>query len=360
MNSDTNFKAPLSFSTTNVDEAANFLVDNKVEELPTFTESITHAYEPETKRFHITVDNEQLDFTRDAYLEFCGLIGIPGAFADRIPNDLLIQCVDEMLSTSNHKVRFLVRNKNIIVGSRRDNFVSVKPTEFLECASDLISNHAFREANIGDQGTALLFEPLKDSEISPTTGNVQDRFSIGVEFMFGMDFFGRAKSGLVSAYPYSLRHVCINIAGTTPTNPKWQLVETVTRKKNGAYDFYNRLLENYTGERYQAYLNDITERIEKVAGKNLTDFEYDKTYSRLSRLLGKEVSLAIIGIDEEEHEGIMTDIQYKKKKNTFSKEAATELENLDMFELFNSVTAAAKGYNGIDRSRLQAIGGTLL
>lgn len=351
MHSDTHFAPELSFTTPNQKEAVEFLVTHEAEERPIFTESIEHHYNAESKEFQIKAENQELRFTRPAYYEFCAQLGIPNRFAERIPNELLLQCVDEMLSDNNLKVRLIVRDKNIVSGCKRDSYIPVNPREFMEAGQMLFDNHLFREASISDHGTSFLFEPLTEQIITPSTQNVDDKFNVGIAFGLGY------QTGLVEAHPYSLRHCCINVAITPSETPKYNLVEKVKRKSGARY--YDRLLENYTSDRYKTYMAELNNRIAKVINRRMTDHEYVRAFTPLNRMLGKEVSFALIGIDEDRHKEIMAEVAFKKAKDNWDKNVK-ELEDLDVFEVFNSITAAAKGYNGLDRVRMQSIGGSLL
>lgn len=352
MHSDTVFSPALNYTSPDLTAVRDFLKVHETEERPCFTEAIKHHYDEAARRFGIMADGQALAFTREAYLEFCSVLGIPGKFADRIPNDLLTRNVEEMLDDNNQKVRLLIRDGNIVSGVKSDNYVTTNPRSFIEAAEPLLESHLFREASVTDGGTSLLFEPLKEQTIAPDVVKPDDRYNIGIAFDLGY------KVGIVEARPYSLRHVCTNVAISASDAMKHRLVEKLRR--NGSARYYSRLLENYTSEAYKEWMQEVSNRIAKALNEPMTDFGYMATFGSLNKLVGKEVALAIIGVSEDTHDGIILDVNYKKKKGGFSQEDSTAISDLQLYDVFNSVTAAGKGYSGRERVRLQEIGGALL
>jgi len=352
MTSDTKFAQEINWSTQDIKEARDFLATHEVQEVPVFMEALVHSYDAGEKSFRLSAEGQQFRLTRTAYMEFCGTIGIPGKFADRIPNDLLIRCVDEMLDDTNDKVRLLVRDRDVICGVKRDSFIHTNPRDFLSAADGLLNSHQFREANVSDEGTSLLFEPMANQMIAPNVVNPDDRYNIGITFQLGYD------AGLLEAHPYSLRHVCTNVAVTRSEAPKYRLVEKVRRASLGRY--YSRLLENYESDRYVVYTQELSNRIARAINEPLTDWNYVRAFGPTAKLLGKEVALALIGVDEDKHNELMQEIKFKKAREEWRREDSTALDGLALYDVFNSLTAAAKGYSGAERSRLQEIGGELL
>lgn len=352
MTSDTKFAQELNKSLTDIQEARDFLTTHETQEVPVFMEALVHSYDAGEKSFHLSAEGQRFRLTRTAYMEFCQQIGIPGKFADRIPNDLLIRCVDEMLDSTNDKVRLLVRDKDVICGVKRDSYIGTNPRDFLGAADRLLAGHMFREANISDEGSSLLFEPMSGQMIQPSVENLNDRYNIGIAFQIGQS------GGLLEAHPYSLRHVCTNVAVTRSESTKHQLVEKVRRANVNRY--YERLLESYETDRYTVYMQELSNRISRAINEPLTDWNYAQAYGQTAKLLGKEVTLALLGVAEDRHNEIQQEIKTKKLRDKWRREDSTALDELSLYEVFNSVTAAARGYSGLERSRLQEIGGELL
>ena len=229
MNSTTVFAPELNLSTSDPKEALDFVSQHEAQEIPLFTEAIIHRYDETAKEFIIEAESHPYRFTQPAYLEFCHQLGIPERFANKIPNDLLIRCVDEMLAASNEKIRLIVRDQNVIARCQRDTYVATNPREFFQAGEVLFQNHLFREASLSDRGTSILFEPLSGQMIQPNVENPSDQFNVGIAFGLGF------QTGLIEAHPYSLRHVCLNVAITRSEVPKYNLVEKLKRKGSSKY-----------------------------------------------------------------------------------------------------------------------------
>jgi len=126
------------------------------------------------------------------------------------------------------------------------------------------------------------------------------------------------------------------------------------------FGYYNRLVDRYTDSLYQEFLAELDTRLSRLtSGKQLTDIQYDDVFHSLNKIVGKEIALTWIGISPDIHEEIMANIKVKKFRKEFEFKNASDLE-IDPYNLFNHITAAALGYTGDDRVALQEVGGLLL
>ena len=350
MNPDTKFQAALSFTSSVLPEVQEFLEKHRVKEIPCFSDDIVHALAGES--FSIDVEGQRFGFTKEAYLNFCQLIGIPKAFAEKIPTELLLQNVDEMLHFAKKKVKLYVRDGHTICGVEQNSFLYADPADFLEAARKIGSTTTFREGSISDLGSLFLFEPGNQSPMTPNVENQGDQFSVGMGFQIG---YG---SGRLRAEPYSLRHVCTNIAIAPSERPKYRLAERI--KSQSKYRFYERLIENYNDSMFQEHLREMDERIRKAITSRMTDLRYATVYPAISKVVGEEVALNWLGLTEDRHAEIQTNIRFKRSRKELDSDHAEELSDIDAYSVFNDVTAAAKGYTGDERAALQFAGGLLL
>ena len=354
MDSATKFSQPLCFTSQDLNEVTQKLEENKTEDIPLFMEDFLVDYLPPDKIFQAKAEGKRHSFTLPAFYDFCGILGIPTPFVDKIPNALLNENIQKLLDDNNQKIRIGVRGDTIAY-TRKDNYVATNALEFLDVARQekLLNTHLFREGSIGDNGVLLQFEPMLDRSLQPVVENPDDRYNVGTSFCLG---FG---SGLLQAFPYSFRHVCTNIALSKSYQSKYRLVEKIKKDDGGGHAAYVRLLENYSGEFFPAWNDEINIRLAKASDAKLTDWQYYNAYRGLNSLLGKEPTLSILQIDESEHTEIMADVKYRKRKNLFDVDHQTTLDR-GLYDTFNSITAAAKGYSGTDRIQLQTIGGELI
>ncbi len=344
MNPDTKFALDLSHSSVDVKEVKDFLEKHRAEPIRVFSEDITHRYDEAEKTPMIQMEGSEFRFTSSAYYQFCQLVGLPTAFAMRIPAGLAQQNMEVLLDgEDSRKIQFMVRDTNVICGAFNTNHIHTEPLTFFDSAAQLLKKQLFREASISDWGTSFLFEPGTDSTIEPVTG---DSFNIGMGFQVGFS------SGRIQADPYSLRHCCLNIAITASEFPRYRLLEKLKAKPSNLP--YSRIIENYEGGIYQHLMKELSERLAAAMSLRMTDETYVNTFNGLQKVVGKEISLHWLDIEKEQHDEIVSNFKLKEDG-----EAPIDLEK-DQYESFNRITAAAKGYTGMDRIKLQEIGGRLI
>ena len=335
-----------------MDEIVQKLEENKTEDVPLFMEDFQVKYDGTEKAFLGIAEGKERKFTLPAFYGFCNAIGIPAAFVDKIPNPLLDQNIQSLLDDNNQKIRIGTRG-DVIAYTRHDSYVPIKSLEFIDSVRPILPKHLFREGSLHDDGMILELEPLVDISLTPSTTDPMDKFNVGTAFHVG---FG---SGLVRAMPYSLRHVCLNVAISQPQMARNRLIEKVKKDKS-AVPYFERLIENYGGEHYKMWLDEINVKLAKAIESRMTDWTYYNTFRSLNPIVGKEVALSMMHVVEERHQEIMDDVKYRKRKNQFDETHQTELEEEQVYDIFNSITDAAKGYNGIERVQLQTVGGQLL
>jgi hypothetical protein len=72
-------------------------------------------------------------------------------------------------------------------------------------------------------------------------------------------------------------------------------------------------------------------------------------------VVGEEAALVWLGVEKQQHKGILMERRYRAKK---------QMEPVDLdiqaYQVFDDITAGAKGFTGIDRILLQEIGGLLI
>lgn len=342
MDLDTVFKPSLNETIFTLDQTYAFLDKHKTEELASFAEALEVRFNE--NQFYLVIDNEVFLFTRDSFLDFCTLLGISKTFANKIPNELLLQCIEKMLSTSLVKIRFEVRDKNVIAQCKKEAFSRIDPETFFQEADPVFNRSNFREANIGDNLVTMLVEPRGKSTIQVAN----DPFEIGVSFSLGLG------KGLLEAQPYSLRHCCTNIASSYSRTPRNNLIQRLSPKTPGSY---NRLVDSFEDKLYDNYKEELSGRIELCMQAPLTEYDYCLVFNNLKPLLGGEVALALLNVDKFRHAEIMSEV---KAKHLRDEKADNPLEDLSKWETWNQVTAAAKGYVGEDRIALQSVGGLLV
>jgi hypothetical protein len=347
MHADTKFAPEITATLTSYQELGDFLQTHKAEEEPCFLEETVPLLSE--KEFRLDHSGKNYRFTRPAFFQYCAAMGIPPKFADKIPNDLLHSCMERLVEDDNQKLRLVIRDEDVISMVHKENFILTEPLEFQEAAKPLLDTHQFREANVSDFGTTMLLEPYRDQHFD-LPGD--DTFNVGMAFSIG---YG---SGTLRARPYSLRHCCINVAITATERPTSRIVETIgKRKKASAYD---RFLNQYNMEEYQSFLKELHTRIESIRDKPLMDGEYRDTFKMMNRLLGKEMSLAIIGVSKDQHAEILEDLKYREDRPIAGQSPFRPVEELPKFDVFNRITALAKNYTGQDRHELQLVGGALV
>lgn len=346
MDPETKFAPALDFTSSDLPTTIEFLERHSVEEIACFTENVVHS--SVDKQFMLDIEGQKFTLTEKAYLDFCQNIGIPKAFASKIDSKLLETNVDEMLSFGAKKLRVFVRNKNVICAVKQFSFIRSNPITFLEAGKEIFNNSIFREASISDSGATFLMEPKIGDPLIP--GSIDDKYSMGMAFQIGYS------GGRLAAVPYSLRHACLNIALTKPDIIRSRLVERIKAGKPMGY--YNRLVDRYTAPLYQEFLFELTKRLSGVITGPMTDILYDRVFSALSKVVGKEISMNWFGVDEDSHVETISLIKLKKSRNEFSE--PSDIKEINKYDLFNHITAAALGYTGDDRVALQEIGGLLL
>ena len=351
MNPDTVFQSELNQTTNRLEEVLELTDPAKVEIEPLFTSDVEQVHDPVVKRFGLKFGSRTAYFTKPALCQFLGVIGVPAQFAFKINDTLYKECVDQMLSDNLIKMKLMLRNKDTIAGVYRDSHIFVDCAQFVDELGEVRQTHQFREGSITDRGVGLYFEPLEKQSFAPIQ-NREDLFNVGVSFFLGQ------RSGLMLGHPYIFRHACSNIGVSVAKDRGSRMVEMI-KKESAAGSYYNRMVEHYSAERYTALKTEMQARVEGIHEKKLTDFQYDLVFNSLNRMLGKEVSLALLSMDEKDHKRIYETIQYKKKMNQISLTMQTDLD-IKNFDCFNTITAASKGYQGGERMQLQEIGGLLV
>jgi hypothetical protein len=342
MDLDTVFKPSLNDTLFTLDETYAFIKKHKTEEVLSFAEELEIRFNE--NQFYLVIDNEAFLFTRDSFMEFCTLLGISKTFANKIPNDLLLQCIEKMISTSMTKIRFEVRDKNVIAQCKKETFSRIDPHTFFQEADPIFLKSKFREANIGDSLITMLVEPNGKSTIQVAN----DPFEIGIEFRLSLG------KSLLEARPYSLRHACTNIASSYSKTPRNNLVQRLSTKTQGSY---NRLIDSCEDKLFDTYKEELSTRIEECMKASMTEFDYCTVFNNLKPLLGVEVALALLNTDKFRHAEIMAEV---KAKYLREETTVVPLEDFSKWDCFNSVTAAGKGYTGEERIFLEEIGGMLV
>lgn len=354
MDSQTKFASCLSYTSSNPEDVVNFVADHKAELVPCFSEDLIHEWDSGSNQFRLKMGQESFELTYPAYLAFVQRLGIPPRFAEKIPNPLLVECVDKMLDDSNLKLQLKIRDKNVICGVHRDKQPIITFDQLFEGTVALTQSHLLREISVGDDEAAIFLEPLQFPCLTPNPNDPQDQYNAGISLKTG------GGAGLIELLPYSHRQYCGNVALTSRDQSKTGLVEKLRPGKvDRAYD---RLLDNYNHEdnkRYREMAEFLNRALVGIMGKKLQEWEYDSAFTQTRKLLGKEVAFALFGTDPEEHKQLMEEIRFHKSRDEFGPEHNRETR-FDAFEVFDHLTAAAKGYTGVDRITLQAIGGSLL
>lgn len=351
MSPDTLFKSPVSFLSNDLQECQKVLDGAKVDIYPVFTEELSVSQSG--NEFKLAMTGKELFFTQYTFFRFCGMLGIPAKFAAKIPNDLLLQSIDTMLSSGeNAKLQMVVRNGNVLSNILRDRQVYTDAAPLFEIGDDFTKGYQLREGNITDQGSLFLFEPYADQTIEPVKG---DPYNVGYALHFGIE------PGLLLTSSYSFRHACGNISIAPIGNRRANVSERLISREKGKLDFYRRYFEKHE----QHYFNHCRERhensIQSLPSRNLVDVQYEAVYSALNKLAGKEVAWALLEIAAEDHRTISKGIGYKKARDRFRPEYAEEVDpKIELYGLFNRVTAAAKGYQGLDRYGMQCAGGLFI
>jgi hypothetical protein len=341
MDLDTKFASSLHQTIFSLDETKSFLSDHQTEEIVGFVEDL--VVEETNKEFSVKIDGGPLKFTRDSFFEFCTLLGISRAFAYKIPNDLLLECIVKMLDTSIAKIRFIVRDKDVICQCKKEAFSRLDSVAFIQEADGLLRKNTFREASISDHRVSFLLEPKE----SPTIRIADDPFEVGISFSLGLG------EGLITGNPYSLRHCCTNIASSLSKVPRQNLVQKQSQKTQGS--IYSRMLENYQGDLYSLYQEELKNRLEECMKAPLLETEYCQAFNGLKPILGQEVALSLLNVDKFQHFEILA----LAKANTL-KNSPAQVEGLNKWDTLSQISAAAKGYLGEERILLQEIGGMLL
>lgn len=288
-------------------------------------------------------------FTHQSLLEFGTVLGIPSAFLSKIPNELAIQNFDALLSENNVKLNIVTRDNNVCSNFYKESILPVEGMPFLEAGEDMLKTHSFHEASFSDGKTSFLFMPRENFEINPY--QTDDIYSVGLGFHLGYS------PNIALSTSWTQRHACGNIAQRPCRYDASVVVEKL--KKEARSGNYQRLIERSDKSYYEYCKNLEITRLQEISGI-LLDVQYDEVFKSLSGLLGREVAWSLIDVTEEDHKCINANISAKKKRKLFNAQTAEEVLEIPRYEVFNRITAAAKGYSGDARVELQNIGGALL
>jgi hypothetical protein len=292
-------------------------------------------------------------------LSFCATIGIPRAFAEKVPSALLVTNINEMIdATEKAKIKY-IRRGAVIVRAMRPTRAWLHPKSVLENAMEGIKERGWKADRISVMDDGVV---LNAYEATPTTFRItlptqEDTYDAGVTMDYGV-----GRPGLLVGRFCTRNHRCRNIAFLSEVG---DLRKMCTYERIRSTDpkpaTYRRFHERCQSP--QDYAGYLMKMHGKLQDQPLLDVQYLVLQRALAKVIGKEDALSQFDMDEDMHNVI---VQAVKARDLIAaqpgglQEPPIPVRQVKLYQTFNRVTALAHGYHGADKLRLEQIGGAFL
>ncbi len=359
MSPDTTFRICEPSESDSIEHAISSVDEMKFDQETAFAEGTGVSFEATSKEFELDQDGARYRFSLEGLLSFCATIGIPRAFAEKVPNSLLVTNINEMLDASDKTKIKYIRRGPVIVRAMRPTRAWLHPKSVIENAAEGLKERGWGSdrVTVMDDGVVL-----NAYEANPTTFRIklpeqEDTYDVGV----GMDY-GVGRPGLLVGRFITRNHRCRNIAHLADQG---DLRKLCTYERIRSTDpkpaTYRRFHERCTGP--AEYVEALTTMHSRLLSQPLMDVQYLSLQRSLARVIGKESSLSQFGMDEDSHEVIVQDVKARTLMAELPGAIPREpfpVRQVQLYKTFNRVTALAHGYHGIDKLHLEQIGGAFL
>ena len=273
-----------------------------------------------------------------AFESLCSLLRIPKEFARRIPVELFLENLNRLKVEHNQRIVILV-SRNIIINVVPHPYIFAENRDILKHLDEIMGqlNLELHEIRLSDRGMDISF--LKEGvEVEPVPGDIT-RFGINV--LNSETGFRGAKACF-----WLLRLVCTN--GATLTN-NWG-------KVNWSYDqriSYERSLYNFFEgiSKLQVEFSQFSSFYKHLPVREVVAHEYINIWRRLSRIVGNEMADRITMVDKEERNRLNRELREGNRMLT---------TGLTLYDLYNSITEAARRYPFVQRRKMEGLGGSLI
>lgn len=355
MSPNTIFRSADALEPKSLDEAISQVEQSKFEQDVSYAKEIEIKFIPEANEFEGVFGGRTARFSKIGFLRLCGAVGIPAGFAEKVPNDLLITNIEELLAGFEAKKLKMIYRGNIVVDATKPGKCWVHPKTSIEYlaaglkARNLISD---RIVVTNDGVVANAYE-------TPTT-----QFDLGADpFDLGIKLdYGYSKPGLLTSGFFSRRHACLNIAyamssKTMQKNIGYERLRGTENFANSYGRFHERLTLpcNLVPQVKQAHM--------VIKGQKLEDEGYLTLYKQLSKIIGHEPTLGVFQVTEDQHELYTTTVKTRKAMLEVEPSAnvgPVSIDSIELYTLLNKLTSLAQAYKGEDRLKIESLGGTLL
>jgi hypothetical protein len=286
-----------------------------------------------TDDYKVSIGQDELPITRWGFQNLMTSLHIPATFGEYIPSDLLQTVVSRLKSIDPFGVKLFIDNEGNIINVKKGNYVAPKIERILEKIQGDI-----KIGRVSARGVRLA-TILPDTLVEPTEGD---------KVMIGTVFTASETGGLTPlAKLMSFRHICSNgaIAGDDIGIVRW-----TARKEDGGMDGFLdgiRHLNEHAGEVVQA--------LKALPTRNLKDAEFSKLWNQVRGFFDAEKTDKIFDVDPEQRKVYLATSNLHKKERGLP--GPTEVSAWDVF---NNITAEAKGLDFAKSEALMKVGGFLL
>lgn len=332
-------------STTDMNEALRIATEDlQVAEVATLCSDIKVSDEGV-----FTIGNKHKDIllTKEAFVDFCSLLGIPKPFARSIPDDLLITNIRRLQELHSKGVSIFLNKDNVIVGCTDSANEEVQYDQVIEHFLD----KDVKEITLGPQlmKITLMFENVV---VDVPTRNEQ---------LYTGSFIYH------SAVQKLKLNMTTGLYRTQCTNSfLMPLVGKVKANYIGKVE--NRLLR--FAEDVRIYNSDALDRLtlllKERAELPLNVLEFQKLWNRFSLKFNSTTADNIFKVAEEDRKNILTEARETTrliKQNQLDPTVTVNIPNtgLIFYDTINNVTAYAhEQFEGFDRFALEQAGGDIL
>lgn len=355
MSPNTLFRTADPLEPQTIDEAVALVEQANFEQEATHAEGCELHYIPEAQEFEGEFDGRKARFTKSGFLRFCGTVGVPKGFAEKVPNELLLTNVNTLLEGFQAKKLKMIYRNGVVVNAIKPGRCWLPPKTTVEFLRDGLRDRKLVTDRIIITDDGIVANAYESPTSQFDLGD--DPFDLGIRLDYGYEKQGLLKSGF-----FSRRHRCLNVA---------YAISGKTMRENIRFErIRGTEASSMTFARFHEKFVPAADLIVKmrtahkaIQGMNLMDEEYCDLYRQLSKVVGHEPALGVFQVEEARHEFIVQGVKTRKAAMEFDQSAVfapMAVEGLELYELFNKLTALGQAYKGTDRLFLEELGGSLL
>lgn len=284
------------------------------------------------------------------FTDFARSLGIPSQLVVKLPNDLLLKNVAELIRQKAAKPIVLLRRSNgdiatIVEGPYR----GVDSDSIITLFQDL---PLFEKVEVGEDLLQMALDFHFPVEIQPKVGDIT---KVGVKVQSRVYHRSPLEAGI-----YLFRLVCSNGAvvsralGRVSVDYKLPSEERLAKFREGATKLigdggFNRLEHKFKG----------------MMEDHFTKAYVSKLWNRVSYVVGTGASDTVFGLNKDSRSSLFSDVQVehannKARKLRDEKPQFDEFNSMTQWDLYNSVTNFANDLTGRKKIQIQTIGGTII